>query len=107
MIRRLQPNGRHRAPRQDRLDPIDWATYEPYLWANEACFYQRAGVLAGSLGCLQPLHAGASGKLPASAETNTMNVSPALPRFAYLPISQPQVGDRPKVRVPPPPPPPL
>eukprot|EP00873_Tetraselmis_striata_P033583 jgi/Tetstr1/453847/TSEL_004008.t1 len=81
---------------QDRLDPIDWATYEPYLWANEACFYQRAGVLAGSLGCLQPLHAGASGKLPASAETNTMNVSPALPRFAYLPISQPQVGDRPK-----------
>eukprot|EP00976_Prorocentrum_cordatum_P037713 766005-Prorocentrum_minimum.AAC.2 len=23
-----------------RLDPIDWATYEPYLWANEQRFYQ-------------------------------------------------------------------
>ena len=30
-----------------QLDPIDWATYEPYLWGNEATFYQRAGTLFG------------------------------------------------------------
>lgn len=34
---------------QSRLDPIDWATYEPYLATNVADFLQRAGVLLGSL----------------------------------------------------------
>jgi len=35
--------------RQERLDPIDWATYEPYLWANEAAFCRRSAVLFGAL----------------------------------------------------------
>ena len=34
---------------QERLDPIDWATYEPYLWANEAAFCRRSAVLFGAL----------------------------------------------------------
>lgn len=39
-----------------QLDPIDWATYEPYLWSNEATFYQRAGTLFGILLQTQRLH---------------------------------------------------
>lgn len=38
---------------QDRLDPIDWATYEPHLWANAAHFYQRTSTLLGLLTQLQ------------------------------------------------------
>lgn len=34
---------------QQRLDPIDWATYEPYLAANVATYLQRAETLLGSL----------------------------------------------------------
>jgi hypothetical protein len=34
---------------QERLDPIDWATYEPHLWANEAAVRPRTAVLFGSL----------------------------------------------------------
>ena len=34
---------------QERLDPIDWATYEPYLWANETAFCRRSAVLFGAL----------------------------------------------------------
>ena len=41
---------------QARLDPIDWATYEPYLWANEAATYGRCAVLLGSLMQLERLH---------------------------------------------------
>ena len=37
---------------QERLDPIDWATYEPYLWANEAAYSQRVSILFGALGRL-------------------------------------------------------
>lgn len=32
-----------------RLDPIDWATYEPYLWQNVATFCHRTATLFGSL----------------------------------------------------------
>ena len=32
-----------------RLDPIDWATYEPYLWQNVATFGHRTASLFGSL----------------------------------------------------------
>ena len=39
-----------------QLDPIDWATYEPYLWANEATYYQRAATLFGALLQTQRLH---------------------------------------------------
>ena len=40
-----------------QLDPIDWATYEPYLWANEAVYYQRAATLFGALLQTRRLHA--------------------------------------------------
>ena len=40
----------------NQLDPIDWATYEPYLWANEATYYQRAATLFGALLQTQRLH---------------------------------------------------
>ena len=51
----------HIMPRQARLDPIDWATYEPYLWANEAATYGRCAVLLGSLMQLERLHQGVRG----------------------------------------------
>ena len=41
---------------QERLDPIDWATYEAYLWKNEATCYQRCSVLFGALFQLNWLH---------------------------------------------------
>ena len=34
---------------QQRLDPIDWATYEPYLAANVAAYLQSTETLLGSL----------------------------------------------------------
>jgi hypothetical protein len=34
---------------QQRLDPIDWATYEPYLAANVAAYLHRTETLLGSL----------------------------------------------------------
>lgn len=33
---------------QERLDPIDWAMYEPFLWANASALQQRLGVLFGA-----------------------------------------------------------
>lgn len=41
---------------QERLDPIDWATYEAYLWRNEATCYHRCSVLFGALFQLNWLH---------------------------------------------------
>ena len=34
------------------IDPIDWATYEPHLWENEAKCYVRCSVLLGSFTCV-------------------------------------------------------
>ena len=34
---------------QERLDPIDWAIYGSYLWANESALFQRVRILYGSL----------------------------------------------------------
>ena len=39
-----------------QLDPIDWATYEPYLWGNVATYYQRASTLFGALLQTRRLH---------------------------------------------------
>ena len=39
-----------------QLDPIDWATYEPYLWANEATYYQRSATLFGALMQTRRMH---------------------------------------------------
>ncbi|KAK9806237.1 hypothetical protein WJX72_006789 [[Myrmecia] bisecta] len=77
---------------QERLDPIDWATYEPYLWANEAQCYQRAGVLFGALMHLNRMHSEASIKSATSTEANLMSVAPTAARFAYLPISTPSLA---------------
>lgn len=38
---------------QNLLDPIDWATYEPFLWSNAQAFYQRTATLFGALAQLQ------------------------------------------------------
>ncbi|GMH43717.1 hypothetical protein BSKO_11639 [Bryopsis sp. KO-2023] len=78
----------------DRLDPIDWATYEPHLWKIEERFYQRTSVLFGALTQLNPMHAGVSIKLPSTAETNMMNLIPVVPRFQYLPIRAPTSSQR-------------
>jgi hypothetical protein len=74
---------------QAQLDPIDWATYELYLWANEARFYQRTAVLFGALVQLKRLHTGPPARLPPTAETNTLNAANVIPRLTYLPVSAP------------------
>ena len=43
-----------------RLDPIDWATYEPYLWQNVATFCHRTATLFGSLTLLNKRPSGVS-----------------------------------------------
>ncbi|KAL3693725.1 hypothetical protein R1sor_007376 [Riccia sorocarpa] len=72
-----------------RLDPIDWATYEPHLWENERRYYQRCSVLFGSLIQLNRLYTDTVLKLSSHAETNTLNMTGTVPRFTYLPISAP------------------
>eukprot|EP00798_Chlamydomonas_sp_ICE-L_P025620 gene25620-11274_t len=78
---------------QDRLDPIDWATYEPYLWTAVQHYYQRTSILFGSLIQLQRAHPENVGKASASSasgvEMNPLNIMPVVPRFQYLPISAP------------------
>ncbi|KAL6758300.1 hypothetical protein V8C86DRAFT_2599273 [Haematococcus lacustris] len=93
---------------QDLLDPIDWATYEPHLWAHAKRYYQRTAVLFGAVTQLQRLHpeggagvptapggsratagAGAVGVGGAALEFNPLNILPVAPRFHYLPISTP------------------
>ncbi|GLC68116.1 hypothetical protein PLESTF_000647700 [Pleodorina starrii] len=76
---------------QDCLDPIDWATYESYLWANEARYFQRVSILFGGLIQLQRAHPEAAAKLASTGlqDSNPLNVLPVAPRFQYLPISAP------------------
>eukprot|EP00899_Mesostigma_viride_P014150 jgi/Mesvir1/22736/Mv14139-RA.1 len=72
-----------------QLDPIDWATYEPYLWAGAQRYYQRVAVLFGSLAQLRRLYTEQLFRVPFSADTNVLNVAAHVPRFSYLPISAP------------------
>lgn len=93
---------------QDRLDPIDWATYEPYLWAHVKRYYSRTATLFGFLVQLQRVHAegGTAASSAGSSRTaagvavapagsgpqpefNPLNILPMAPRFQYLPISTP------------------
>ncbi|GIL93223.1 hypothetical protein Vretimale_8139 [Volvox reticuliferus] len=76
---------------QDCLDPIDWATYESYLWANEARYFQRVSILFGGLIHLQRAHPEQAAKLTATGlqDSNPLNVLPVASRFQYLPISAP------------------
>ncbi|KAI3706509.1 hypothetical protein L6452_24303 [Arctium lappa] len=71
-----------------KLDPIDWLTYEPYLWENEKQSYLRHAVLFGCFVQLQRMYTVTMQKLPTNSESNIMRCS-TVPRFKYLPISAP------------------
>ncbi|XP_050376557.1 conserved oligomeric Golgi complex subunit 1 [Argentina anserina] len=76
-----------------RLDPIDWLTYEPYLWENEKQSYLRHAVLFGFFVQLNRLYTDTVQKLPTNSESNIMRCS-SVPRFKYLPISTPALSSR-------------
>ncbi|KAJ6840008.1 conserved oligomeric Golgi complex subunit 1 [Iris pallida] len=78
-----------------RIDPIDWATYEPYLWENEKQSYKRHAVLFGFFVQLNRMHTETVQKLPTRANTdsNILRCS-TVPRFKYLPISAPVLSSR-------------
>ncbi|KAF6176443.1 hypothetical protein GIB67_010080 [Kingdonia uniflora] len=71
-----------------RLDPIDWATYEPYLWENEKQAYLRHAVLFGFFVQLNRMYTDTTQKLPSNTQSNILRCS-TVPRFKYLPISAP------------------
>ncbi|KAL3343726.1 hypothetical protein AABB24_027313 [Solanum stoloniferum] len=75
------------------LDPIDWLTYEPYLWKNERQSYLRHAVLLGFFVQLNRMYTDTAQKLPTNSESNIMRCS-AVPRFKYLPISAPALSSR-------------
>ncbi|KAK3420081.1 hypothetical protein EUGRSUZ_G00871 [Eucalyptus grandis] len=76
-----------------RLDPIDWLTFEPYLWENERQSYLRHAVLFGFFVQLNRLYVDTVQKLPTNSESNIMRCS-TVPRFKYLPISVPALSSR-------------
>ena len=79
-----------------RLDPIDWATYEPHLERLSASSLQKHNVLLGAL--LPPRHAlrqmTAPEKFQASANASTIAFAPNPGRFGYLPIATPDKFSR-------------
>ncbi|KAH9296441.1 hypothetical protein KI387_040029, partial [Taxus chinensis] len=74
------------------LDPIDWATYEPYLWENERQSYLRSAVLFGLLVQLNRMYTDTKQKLPTNSDRNTLKTNGAAPRLKYLPISAPTLS---------------
>nr|CAD1819856.1 unnamed protein product [Ananas comosus var. bracteatus] len=54
-----------------RLDPIDWATYELYLWENEKQSYKRYAVLFGFFVQLNRLYTETVQKLPTKSNTDS------------------------------------
>ncbi|CAL0321250.1 unnamed protein product [Lupinus luteus] len=76
-----------------RLDPIDWLTYEPYLWENERQSYLRHAVLFGFFVQLNRMYTDTIQKLPTNSESNILRCS-TVPRFKYLPISAPALSSR-------------
>ncbi|CAH9124754.1 unnamed protein product [Cuscuta epithymum] len=75
------------------LDPIDWLTYEPYLWENERQSYLRHAVLFGFFVQLNRMYTDTVQKLPTNSESNVMRCS-VVPRFKYLPISAPALSSK-------------
>ncbi|QDZ17574.1 subunit 1 of oligomeric Golgi complex [Chloropicon primus] len=73
------------------LDPIDWATYEPYLWKNEVQFYHRCSLLFQDFMSIHKVHGDKEVKTKSSSKSNIMEMSSNVPRFNYLPISTPSV----------------
>ncbi|XVE62118.1 hypothetical protein DITRI_Ditri06bG0093300 [Diplodiscus trichospermus] len=76
-----------------KLDPIDWLTYEPYLWENVRQIYLRHSVLFGFFVQLNRMYTDTIQKLPTNSESNIMRCS-VVPRFKYLPISVPALSSR-------------
>lgn len=76
-----------------KLDPIDWQTFEPYLWENERQSYLRHAVLFGFFVQLNRLYTDTVQKLPTNTESNIMRCS-TVPRFKYLPISAPVLSSK-------------
>ncbi|KAL4028564.1 hypothetical protein IC575_011761 [Cucumis melo] len=76
-----------------RLDPIDWQTYEPYLWENERQTYLRHAVLFGFFVQLNRMYTDTVQKLPSNSESNIMRCL-TVPRFKYLPISAPVLSSK-------------
>ncbi|OIV90581.1 hypothetical protein TanjilG_01662 [Lupinus angustifolius] len=76
-----------------RVDPIDWLTYEPYLWENERQSYLRHAVLFGFFVQLNRMYTDTVQKLPTNSESNILRCS-TVPRFKYLPISAPALSSR-------------
>ncbi|KAM7280401.1 hypothetical protein ACFE04_007535 [Oxalis oulophora] len=76
-----------------RLDPIDWLTYQPYLWENARQSYLRHAVLFGFFVQINRMHTDTVQKLPTNSESNIMRCS-TVPRFKYLPISAPALSSR-------------
>ncbi|MBA0600740.1 hypothetical protein Gorai_003940, partial [Gossypium raimondii] len=58
-----------------KLDPIDWLTYEPYLWENERQSYLRHAVLFGFFVQLNRKYTDTIQKLPTNSESNIMRCS--------------------------------
>ena len=79
-----------------RLDPIDWATYEPHLERLVTSCLQKNNVLLGSL--LPSQHAlrrlSAPEKFQASASASIIAFAPNPGRFGYLPIATPDKFSR-------------
>ncbi|KAL0374828.1 UNVERIFIED_CONTAM: Conserved oligomeric Golgi complex subunit [Sesamum radiatum] len=69
-----------------RLDPIDWLTYEPYLWENERQAFLRHAVLFGFFVQLNRIHM--------DTVQNQILCCSTVPRFKYLPISAPALSVR-------------
>ncbi|KAH9622783.1 hypothetical protein KSS87_007379 [Heliosperma pusillum] len=82
-----------------KLDPIDWQTFEPYLWENERQSYLRHAVLFGFFVQLNRLYTDTAQKLPTSGESNILRCS-TVPRFKYLPISAPALSSRTATKAP-------
>ncbi|KAL9233540.1 hypothetical protein vseg_008523 [Gypsophila vaccaria] len=82
-----------------KLDPIDWQTFQPYLWENERQSYLRHAVLFGFFVQLNRLYTDTVQKLPTNAESNIMRCS-KVPRFKYLPISAPALSSRATTKAP-------
>ncbi|GAB2277136.1 hypothetical protein Dimus_011844 [Dionaea muscipula] len=82
-----------------RLDPIDWLTYQPYLLENERQAYLRHAVLFGFFVQLNRVYTDTVQKLSTNSESNIMRCS-TVPRFKYLPISAPALSSRGIVKTP-------
>ncbi|RYQ95968.1 hypothetical protein Ahy_B08g091377 isoform F [Arachis hypogaea] len=69
-----------------RLDPIDWLMYQPYLWENERQSYLRHAVLFGFFVQLNRKYTDTVQKLPTNSKSNIL-------RCSTVPISSTSPSD--------------